>query len=204
VIHRLSAAARLLAAVTAAGLALSGCARAAHGNTTTTPAGSSVVGLTGHLPTWQAYPVGHRTTPRPVSGELLDGTPFDLAAWRGHVVVVNIWASWCAPCRAEAKGLNAAYEHNKGHGVQFLGVDIRDDRDAAHAFRRSFAVPYPSLFDPTGKITLALRGVSPSTIPTTAILDRAGRVAAVFRERVTETDVQTVLDKVLTEAVAGG
>src|SRR4051794_25330151 len=72
--------------------------------------------------------VAARHAPPKVIGTLLDGQPFDLAAWRGKVVVVNFWASNCAPCVAEAKALQQVYSDDRTSGVEFVGVDVRDDR----------------------------------------------------------------------------
>jgi thiol-disulfide isomerase/thioredoxin len=129
----------LIVAATAAGVVLAGCASSSRSTAAgTTGTGQSVAA---GAPTWQVYPAGQRTMPGPVAGELLDGTRVDLASWRGRIVVVNLWASWCAPCRAEAKDLNTTYRATKSLGVEFLGVDIRDDRDRGKAFAESFAVP---------------------------------------------------------------
>ena len=115
-------------------------------------------------------------------GHLLDGTPFDLASWRGTVVAVNFWASWCGPCRRESPHFASAYRDTKNLGVAFVGVDIRDTLDAAVSFTEDTHIPYPSLFDPSGRIPLSFPQVNRSVIPTTAISDRNGKVAAVFRE----------------------
>jgi thiol-disulfide isomerase/thioredoxin len=131
--------------------------------------------------------------PGPVTGDLLDGTSFDLAKQRGTVVVVNFWASWCAPCRAESPQLVATYQATKDLGVTFLGVDIRDTKDAATSFSADFHIPYPSLFDPPGRVALAFRQVNPSVIPTTVVLDRQGTVAAVFRKAITQTELEPVV-----------
>src|SRR4051794_28881652 len=74
---------------------------------------------------------GDRTTVTGVRGELLDGRHFDLDDWRGRVVVVNFWGQWCAPCQAEADALQQVYADNRAKGVEFLGVDIRDNRASA-------------------------------------------------------------------------
>ena len=120
-----------------------------------------------------------------VTGQLLDDSSFDLAGWRGQIVAINFWGSWCAPCRAEAPDLEKTFRATKSLGVRFLGVDVRDDRDAATAFQKSFHLSYPSLYDPAGQVAVGFRDVSPNVVPATLLLDRQLRVAAVFRRRVT-------------------
>jgi thiol-disulfide isomerase/thioredoxin len=133
-----------------------------------------------------------------VTGELLDGSRFDLSGWRGRVVVVNFWGSWCAPCRAEAPELEATFQATKGLGVEFLGVDVRDEHDAATSFQGGFGISYPSLFDPPGKVVLGFRDVSPNVVPSTVLIDRELRIAAVFRKRVTQRELEAAV-----RAVAG-
>lgn len=108
-----------------------------------------------------------------------------VAGARGRPVVVNVWASWCGPCRVEAPLLEraaAAY----GADVQFLGVASRDDRDGAEGFLRRFGVSYPNLLDTTGGIRkfLAVRG-----LPTTYVFDGRGRLV---RSVVGAIDEQTL------------
>lgn len=119
-------------------------------------------------------------------GEGLDGRPIDLRAMRGDVVVLNVWASWCAPCRAEASQLAAVWRKTTPLGVRFVGIDIKDDRTAAKAFQRNFKVPYASIYDQPGRLLLALRALAPQVPPTTLLVDRAGRLAARFPGGITE------------------
>ncbi|OLT11838.1 oxidoreductase [Actinomadura sp. CNU-125] len=113
-----------------------------------------------------------------VTGEFLDGKPFALSDYRGKVVVVNFWASWCAPCRGEAPSLEQVHKENEAKGAAFVGINFKDSKPNAEAFERNFEVSYPSVFDGDGRVTLAFREVPPNAIPSTLVLDRQGRVAA--------------------------
>jgi thiol-disulfide isomerase/thioredoxin len=136
-----------------------------------------------------------RHDPVDLSGETLDGTSLDLADYRGQIVVVNYWAAWCGPCRGEADDLVAA--HNQLPGVQFVGLDRNDDSRAnALAFTRTFNVPYPSLYD-TGGMLLAFDGaVPPTSLPSTIVLDKDGRVAAFVLGATTTTTLVDLVDDV--------
>ena len=98
--------------------------------------------------------------------------------YRGKVVVINVWGSWCPPCRKEAPDLQSASVETKDV-AQFVGITSKDyDPAPAEAFVRSFEITYPSIYDPTGKVLLAFAGdLPPSAIPSTMIIDREGRLA---------------------------
>lgn len=136
--------------------------------------------------------------------ELLTDQPVAISDFPGQVVVINLWGQWCAPCRAEAPALEQVYEDSKDRGVEFLGVNVRDpQRDKAQDFVRSRAISYPSVYDPTLRSLLALGGGYPtSVIPSTIVLDREHRVAAVFLTSLLASDLQPVVDQVAAEAPA--
>jgi thiol-disulfide isomerase/thioredoxin len=113
-----------------------------------------------------------------VSGETLDGARFALHALRGHVVVVNVWASWCTQCRAESPLLARMSRRLKSRGVAFVGIDERDDAGAARRFAARAGARYPELFDPSSKLLALLPQLPQMGIPSTLIIDRTGRPAA--------------------------
>ncbi|WP_329106381.1 TlpA family protein disulfide reductase [Micromonospora sp. NBC_01699] len=138
-----------------------------------------------------------------VSGELLDGGRYDLIQDRGRVVVVNFWGSWCAPCRAEADDLEATYQATAAQGVRFLGVNVQDGRDKAKAFEQSLGVTYASLFDPGNRVALNFE-IPPNSTPATIVLDREGRIAAVFRKPVVRSMLEPVVTRIAAEAPPSG
>ncbi|MQA27138.1 MAG: redoxin domain-containing protein [Micromonosporaceae bacterium] len=147
----------------------------------------------------QVFPADSRTAAPAVKGELLDGGRFELRKLRGTVVVLNFWASWCAPCRLEAPELQQVHTKTKADGVEFVGVNIRDDKDKALAFDDSFGIAYPSLYDPPGRTAIQFRQVPPNTIPATIVIDREGRVAAVFRKAVLYDELHPMVAKIAAE-----
>jgi thiol-disulfide isomerase/thioredoxin len=115
-----------------------------------------------------------------VSGETVDGVPVSLDDHAGKVVVVPVWGSWCAPCRAEAPGLAAAARDLRDDGVAFLGIDARDrNKVDVRRFLERFDIPYDSIHDEDGRTMLAFRGtLPPMSIPSFVFIDDRGRVAA--------------------------
>lgn len=129
-----------------------------------------------------------------LSGKTLDGGSFTLG--KNKVAVINVWASWCAPCRAEAPTLSALSE--KYSGVNFLGILTRDNPGNARAFIRRFAIAYPSLVD--DRVLLGFRGqLVPNAIPTTLVIDSKGRVAARISGEITVASLSKVIEQVQAE-----
>jgi len=142
-----------------------------------------------------------RQQPVDLRGTTLEGTPFDLAALRGKVVVLNVWGSWCAPCRKEAPDLQAASVALKTKNVEFVGINTADkDPAQALAFQKTFGVSYPSISDDGGTALLSLRGaVPPNGIPTTLVVDAQGRIAA----RISSTTTRATLIDLVDDVIAG-
>jgi len=145
------------------------------------------------------WPPAKRVEAPNLSGHTLSGTRLSLREFRGQVVVLNAWGSWCAPCRAEAPDLRRVATETRAQGVQFVGIDTRDNAAAARAFVGKYHIPYPSLID-DGSLLLALRDTVPAqAIPSTVVLDREGRVAARVVGRVRYSTLRGLVDDVLAE-----
>jgi thiol-disulfide isomerase/thioredoxin len=116
------------------------------------------------------------------------------------IVVVNVWGQWCGPCRAEVSQLQQVYDATRAQGASFLGIDVRDNRDAARDFVVDRKVSYPSIYDPAMRTMIAFGGKYPTTvIPSTLVLDRAHRVAAVFLRELLAEDLRPVVQRLVTE-----
>ncbi|MDH6698584.1 TlpA disulfide reductase family protein [Streptomyces sp. DSM 41014] len=147
---------------------------------------------------------GERADAPDLSGETVDGRQLDVDDYRGKVVVINVWGSWCPPCRAEAKNFETVYQDVKdtGAGVQFVGINTRDTSTGpARAFEKEYGVSYPSLYDPTGKLMLRFKKgtLNPQAIPSTLIIDRQGRIAARTLQALSEEKLRAMLAPVLAE-----
>jgi thiol-disulfide isomerase/thioredoxin len=154
------------------------------------PSAGSYISTPGLLTT--VAPAQRIAGPR-LRGQLLDGTRFDSATWAGHIIVVNFWGSWCPPCRAETPELVRVANATRSTGVEFLGVDVRDNRASARAFVRQYQVPYPSIFDSDNQALLAFRGLPANAVPTTFVLDTRGRIAARALGRINAAQLSAVL-----------
>ena len=139
-----------------------------------------------------------RTTTITVKGTTATDAVIDTSTFRGQVVVLNTWGSWCGPCNAEAPALQKAYTQLRPDGVQFVGVNVRDDDASLTAFERKFSVTYPSVRYDGGAVLLQLKGKAVST-PTTIVLDRRGRIAARVTVQITTGTLTGLVQDVLKE-----
>ncbi|MBJ7350935.1 MAG: TlpA family protein disulfide reductase [Rhodococcus sp.] len=131
---------------------------------------------------------------------MTEGKTTSLSDYDGDVVVLNVWGQWCGPCRGEADDLEKVYEATKASGVEFLGINVRDEsQTAAQDFVVSNNVTYSSIYDPPMRTLTALGGVPTSVIPTTVVLDRQHRVAAVFLRELLAEDLQPVVERIAAE-----
>jgi len=133
--------------------------------------------------------------------DLLTDKMLSVNQFGGQVVVLNLWGQWCGPCRAEAAGLEQVYTATKDSGVAFLGINVKDpQRDKPQDFVRNNKISYPSIYDPSLRSLIALGSKYPtSVIPSTIVLDRQHRVAAVFLKALTPSDLQPVVTRLAAE-----
>ncbi|KUH35607.1 MULTISPECIES: TlpA family protein disulfide reductase [Streptomyces] len=150
---------------------------------------------------------GERPAINGIAGETLDGGRLDVADLKGKVVVLNVWGWWCNPCRAEAKHFVKVANDLKPKGVEFVGLNTRStEKIRSVAFEKEFGVPYPSLYDPYGKIILNgfPKGVvQPNAIPSTVVLDREGKIAARSLKALSEKELRSMIEPVLAEKAGG-
>ena len=187
------------AALVVVGVLAAGCADQVD-------AGQPVVGNVAE----QGYVSGDGTTtivaeserkPAPdLTGTTLDGEPFALSDHLGEVVVLNVWASWCAPCRAEADDIQGVWDEVQAKGVQFVGLNTRDSQAAADAFVDRFGVTYPSVVDTDGSRQLLFHEtLPPAAIPSTIVIDRQGRVAGRAIGEVDRSRLLGMIEPILAE-----
>ncbi|MFE9901227.1 TlpA family protein disulfide reductase [Streptomyces achromogenes] len=186
----------LTAAAAAAALALSACGKggiSGGGGDTRFVTGNNGI---------ETVAAGKRATAPDLSGKTIDGKTLDVADYKGKVVVINVWGSWCGPCRNEAKYFAKVSEDYAGKGVQFVGINTRDTSTTpAVNFEKEHGVAYPSLYDPTGKLLLRFEKgtLNPQIVPSTLVIDRHGKVAARALEALDDTGLVDMIKPVLAE-----
>ena len=185
---------RVLGIVAAVGLLAAGTWRMTSETQHAGQSGSvEKVGLT-------SFPKKDRPLLPAMRGAGLDGEELTVADAAGHVVVINLWGSWCAPCRAEAPDLARVANATKPMGVRFYGIDTRDDPAAARAFVRRFKIPYPSFDDQDGQVIGRFTGIVPvSAVPSTLVVAPDQRISARVVGRVDANTLRGLID----DAMAG-
>jgi thiol-disulfide isomerase/thioredoxin len=177
----------------AGSVSLAGCSTSVSGGGGNTGFVDEGVGVT-------AIAASQRVAAPKLTGTTLDGQKFSLDQDKGDVVVINVWGSWCAPCREETAALEETYQKYQARGVKFLGINTRDITSAAVAFDRSMNVTYPSLQDPDETLLLQFKSMLPAAdIPSSVIVDRNGKVAVRVIGAVTEPQLAQQLDAVLSK-----
>ncbi|MGH3458862.1 TlpA family protein disulfide reductase [Aeromicrobium sp.] len=140
---------------------------------------------------------GERKKAPVLSGDDLDGRPLSTADFAGDTLVVNVWGSWCPPCRKEAPALAKVSRDYADRDVTFVGVLVRDEPAAALAFTRKQDTPYRSIADFSGRNLLGFSKSLPSqAIPTTWIIDDRGRVAVRIMDEVSASTLAGLIDDV--------
>jgi thiol-disulfide isomerase/thioredoxin len=148
----------------------------------------------------EVIPESDRKSGPSVYGTILDGGAWNLAAQRGKVVVLNFWGPWCPPCRVETPDFDAAYKATKADGVEFVGVAVRDTEDNVRAFYQDNKITYPTLFDRPGKTIQRFRDLRVNGFPFTIVIDKQGRVAAVYPTPLLQEDIQPVVTRLAAES----
>jgi len=140
-------------------------------------------------------PIDRKPAPE-LKGPTLSGSSLKIA--RNQVIVLNVWASWCSPCRAEAP-LLADFATRLAGKVQFVGVVTRDNLSSASAFVNRFKIPYPNFTDDS--LLAKFRGsLLPNAIPTTLIIDAQNRVAVRISGEVTYALLDSMIKRVMMES----
>ncbi|MFD3481580.1 TlpA family protein disulfide reductase [Streptomyces sp. NPDC058665] len=140
-----------------------------------------------------------------IAGETLEGEQLDVADLKGQVVVLNVWGSWCGPCRAEAPYFAKVAKETeaKGQDVAFVGLNARDaNKGSAIAFEKDYGVTYPSIYDPAGRLIVngfPKGSLNPQAIPSTIVLDRDGKIAARSLKALDDKKLREMIDPLIAE-----
>lgn len=145
------------------------------------------------------------TTPAPIVShpapdfrlQDLAGAPVQLADLRGQVVLINVWATWCPPCRAEMPAIQAVYEQLRGRGFTVLAVNVREDADQVRSFMAQHGLTFPALLDSNGAVSALYQS---RVYPSSYFIDRTGLVRAVYRGPMSRSVIAGTVEQLLAEA----
>lgn len=124
----------------------------------------------------------------------LNGEMIALSDYQGQVVLVNMWATWCPPCKAEMPGINAFYEAHKDEGFVVLAVNSREDAATVDAFIQASGFSFPVALDLTGEVTDRYHA---SGLPTSYIIDRTGNIHHIQTGAISEEQLKAIIDPLL-------
>jgi peroxiredoxin len=188
---------RLLAGLAGALLLVAGCST---GSDAVDVSNGGEFRFVAGTPAGEVIAESERAAAPDFTGTLLGGGDFDSAELDGQVAVLNFWGSWCPPCRVETPQFQEVFAEVRDRGVAFLGLNVKETSEQfAQAFVDSEGIEFPSLYDPRGEVALAFRDYPANAIPSTIVLDRQGRVAAVYTGEVAQDDLRAVLDSLMAE-----
>lgn len=149
----------------------------------------------------KTYPPADRKKAGQISGPLFSGGTFHLAQTAGKVVVINYWATWCGPCTTETPQFDTVYRAYKGKGVDFVGIDTKDSPEShGRAFVKDNDISYPMVYDEQGETAVRLGKIPALALPFTVLIDKQGRVAAVYLKPLAPKDLEPVLNQLLAES----
>jgi len=143
--------------------------------------------------------IGASDLPPDLKIRYLDGKPFSLESLKGHVVVLDFWASWCVPCRASFPFFDKLQQKFGSQGLSVIGLSLEDNDDAITDFLDAVPTSFTIVRDPTGRAGEAFEVVA---MPTTFLLDREGRIVARFEG--SDKNVHARLEAAVTTLLAGG
>lgn len=168
---------------------------------TAKPTNSSQFRYVGATKVGTLIPVAKRKVAGPVNAELLAGKgTFVLTAQRGRVVVLNFWATWCLPCVIETPQFDALYRQLKSPTLQFVGLTVKDvNKSTVQSFVHDNDISYPIVYDQMGKTALQLGKLPLVGLPDTVVVDKRGRVAAIYVGPLTPGDLKPVLTSLTNE-----
>jgi thiol-disulfide isomerase/thioredoxin len=182
-----------IVAMLATSATISGCAAASVQRNATASPSLTQLGLT-------QFATAKRPAAPALNATTLTGERFTLSSTLGNVVVLNVWASWCGPCRSESPALARAAAAFSGRPVKFIGIDEQDDNRQANKFLAATGGRYPNLVDSRGQLLSQLRLLPQAGVPSTLVLDRHGRIADRIIGPVTGTEITSVVGALLKES----
>jgi thiol-disulfide isomerase/thioredoxin len=198
-LNRLSRITAITAVVVAAALTSTGLVACTGKDAVDTSSAGNYRFVTANRP-GQVFAVAERKPVGAVTGTLMNGSPYSLAAARGKVVVINFWATWCGPCKTETPQFDALYRQVAAQGIDFVGIDTKElSRDAGTSFIADNKISYPIVWDEPGKTALELGHVPAASLPFTVVIDKDQRVAAVYLQALSPADLRPVLTSLVAE-----